>query len=332
MSCRRDTEGYWLRAHRDDCRDRRCAGCVPCSHDDNGNPVRHCQVRRTCTSHLGPGEECCPKCLGLIKSDLAEILNGAARASDVAVDDGIDSAAMVLAGPSANPILNGWYSVNAAKQGYEVDDPDKNDPYRVLAGREQMIREELGHDETILCSDTLSATVQYLRWVLPDLATEERLWMLLDLADRARQLRAHIDGIEHNSRTPDRGVECPACPSSKEKPAPRLIRKWAHHCTKPDCTREHDTTGARDTWQCPRNPEHWWSEADYRLWVADDYLANAESLTASQMETQHGVKSGTLRKWVERGEVHRRGRDHAGRQLYDVSDTLAMRDGVRATG
>lgn len=326
--CRRTSDGYARKTHRDDCRSSSCPGCVPCTHDANGNPVRHCGVLRTCTAHLGWDEWACPKCLGRTKSDLAEIIAGAAQASVVAQDDGIDSAAMVLAGPSAHPIKHRWDLVNARAAGHEVDDPSKVDPYFVLAGREEMIRTELGHDDTILCSESLSETVQYLRWVLPDLATEERLWMLLDLAETSRHLRGYIEGAEHNSRTPDLGVECPACES---KP-PLLVRKFAHWCDKPDCTREHDISGARDTWQCPRVPEHWWSEADYRLWVAADYLANAESLTASQMEQQHGVKPATLRKWVERGQVKKRGLDGQRRVLYDVKDTRKMRDALEETG
>ena len=38
------------------------------------------------------------------------------------------------------------------------------------------------------------------------------------------------------------------------------------------------------------------------------------------------IKPGALRKWAEREQVAKRGKDEQGRQLYDVASAVAMRD------
>lgn len=343
-TCHRDHDAYWLKTHRDDCRDNRCAGCVPCAHDDHGNPVRHCEIRRSCTSHLGWAEHACPRCLGRIRTDLADLLDVMALMPAEAEHAGIDSAAMVLAGPVANPVRHRWRLVNAVRAGESlklIEEPDERDPYTALATRERVIREELGHDTETLCSDTLAACVGYLTWVLPDLTGEDRLPLLLDLADAARHARAYAEAVEHDSRTPERGAPCPRC----KKPKPRLVRRWAHWCDDADCEREHDTTGARDTWQCPREADHWWSEADYRLRVSDDYLTNADRLTAEQMADRVGVPVGKIRSWAATPKVWVNGelvdgtprlkavgRDERGRKLYPVDAAKELASRKQAVG
>ena len=49
----RDVKAHLLREHRSDCIAVGCKGCKPCTHDEHGNPVRHCRTRNRCTSHLG---------------------------------------------------------------------------------------------------------------------------------------------------------------------------------------------------------------------------------------------------------------------------------------
>lgn len=321
--CRNEGGRYVLREHARECVARDCPGCLPCSHDEHGNPVRHCPLRRRCTSHLQPHEQVCPGCLAKLRSVLAQILDAAAMMLDVAIDDGLESAAANLAGPVANPVLHRWRLINARRQGVDVEEPDDRDPYTALATRERMIREELGHDETTLCSETLSGSVDYLRWVLDDLAGDaEHLPLLLDLRETADGVLAHLEAVAHDSRQPERGALCPACPEpvTDDDPAPpRLVRRWAHWCDREDCTREHDTSGARDTWVCPRNRDHWWTEAEYRMWVSEDFLTYAVRLTAKQIETQYDIKPATLRKRVERGQIKRAGVDQWGRAQYDVT-------------
>jgi hypothetical protein len=117
------------------------------------------------------------------------------------------------------------------------------------------------------------------------------------------------------------GAPCPEC----EAPAPRLVM---HRVTT-------DLTGASDTWRCPVNRDHRFTEAEYRLRVSDDFLANSDRLTAPDMERQYRVPAGSVRGWASqtavdgRARVRKRGRDDSGRQLYDVADVLAVRDGER---
>ena len=88
-------------------------------------------------------------------------------------------------------------------------------------------------------------------------------WALL--TREVRECRQHLEAVHRDSRRPDRGAPCWLCPT----PAPRLEMRRGHWCDDPTCEREHDATGARDTWVCPNNPrEHWWAEAEYRYAVA----------------------------------------------------------------
>jgi len=59
------------------------------------------------------------------------------------------------------------------------------------------------------------------------------------------------------------------------------------------------------------------------LVVSGARWSKGRRLTADDLANHHGIKPGTLRVWVTRGQVARRGRDHSGRQLYDVRQALA---------
>lgn len=330
--CRWVDGAYLLRTHRNDCANRGCEGCTPCEADEHGNPVRHCEARRRCTGHLAWGEHVCPDCIGRIRRDMRATLDEMALMPTEAEHAGIDSAAATLAGPVANRVLASWRLINASRAGLDVEELDESDPYTALSLRERMIREDLGHDLDTLVSPTLAGVIDYLDRVLPVLARDSgQVLVVADLLATAARVRGRAESARHNDRKPEVGVECPACPSTEEKPAPRLRRQWAHWCADPYCEREHDTTGARDNWQCPADKTHWWSEADYRLWVSGDYLANADRLTATDMATAHGIPAGSVTAWASRGLVRKRGTDARGRMLYDVGDTLAVANDGAAT-
>lgn len=48
--------------------------------------------------------------------------------------------------------------------------------------------------------------------------------------------------------------------------------------------------------------------------------------TASQLKETYRIPEGSTRGWASKGLVTKRGKDIAGRQLYDVADALAQRD------
>lgn len=267
--CTRTDTGWMLPEHRPDCIDTDCTGCLPCVTDQHGNPVRHCRIRRRCTSHLDWHEHACPRCLGKIRANLRSILDTIALMPPEAEHRGIDSEPVVLAGPHANRVLVGWHLINLDRAGVPVEELDERDPWTALQLRERMIREDLGHDIDTLVSATLSGTAAYLDWVLTDLARDERqVQVISDLHACSATVLAHVESVLRNSRTPQQGAPCPTCVHA-EAGAPRLQRKYGHWCTEEACTREHVTDTSRDTWVCPTNSEHWWTHAAYTNWVEE---------------------------------------------------------------
>jgi len=230
-----------------------------------------------------------------------------------APERGVESNPTALAGPVAHPILHRWRQVNASKAGLYAEEPDDSDPYTALATRERMIREDLGHDTAVLCSETLAGCVAYLESVLTDLARDPMQALVLDdLIDTARRLRARLDADLRNQHGPERGAPCPECGEAN------LVKRYD----------ESDHTGASDTWRCPACRQ-WWSDADYRLRVADAYVATADRLTLPDMEVRTGIPGRTLRHWVLTGQVESCGRRQSdGKRLYRVADIETRRGRV----
>jgi hypothetical protein len=230
---------------------------------------------------------------------------------------GVESEAADLAGPVANVITSRWRRVNAAQNGGWVEETDWTNPGVVLGEWERMIREDLGHDSLTLVSDTLMGSAAYLGWVLTDLARDDgQALVLAELGAALHRTRSHLESVRHDGADVERGAPCPVCsegldPEGDEK-APRLVRKYA----------TWDQSGACDSWRCPRDSDHTWSEADYRLRIADDYLDHAKWLTAKHLGLL-GIKSGTLRQWASRGALPRRLGSN-GRWLYDADVACAL--------
>jgi len=268
MTCRfdRTTGTHLTRACLANCLDPACRGCTPCTHDTDGNPVRHCRTRTRCTSHLAWGEYACPTCLGKIRDDLTAIVDALALMPDEAIERGINSEPANLAGPHADYVTAQWRLVNAARNGEQVEELDLRDPYTCLTMHERTIREDLGHDSLVLVSPNVAATVAYLDWVLTDLAhLEDQADALAALRDDAAKLRNHVEAALRDSRTPDRGIPCPTC-TEAHKSAPRLSRRYGHWCARPDCTRPHYIDDRGDTWRCTVG--HEWSHAEYEELLA----------------------------------------------------------------
>lgn len=269
-SCRyeRDSKTHLTREHLAECTDVLCRGCRPCTHED-GNPVRHCRARLRCTSHLGWTEHTCPECVGKVRNNLTRLVETLALMPDEALEQGVNSEAANLAGPHADYVRAQWRLVNADRAGETVDELDMTDPYTCLTMHERTIREDLGHDETTLVSDSIAASAGYLSWVLTDLARDEEQvpTMTSLMADTARLL-ALAENARSNSRTPERGIPCPECVAegeAREQDAPRLVRHYGHWCTKTGCERLHYLDDSGDVWRCPTNPEHEWTHAEYEL-------------------------------------------------------------------
>lgn len=284
-NCRWDREAkqHLRREHRPDCAVVACQGCLPCCHDDDGNPVRHCRVRTRCTSHLRWGMYACEGCLSKIRGNLTAVLDALALMPDEAAEQGIDSEPANLAGPHADWVTAQWRLVNAARAGQVVEELDMRDPYTCLTMHERYIREHLGHDEHTLVSPTVSGAATYLDWALTDLARdEEGVGLLGSLLGDTSVLRSHVEAALRDSRAPERGVPCPECVTAQakarenleargvpreewpQKSAPRLQRSYGHWCLSPDCRLEHYLDDSGDWWKCPAEPTHKWRNEDYQ--------------------------------------------------------------------
>lgn len=264
MNCRydRDAKMHLTREHKAECIDRACRGCRPCTHDDNGNPVRHCRARNRCTSHLGWEEFTCPECLGKVRGNLTAILDALALMPDEATERGINSEPANLAGPHADYVTAQWRLVNADRNGESVDELDMRDPYTCLTMHERTIREDMGHDGITLVSPTIGSAATYLAWVLTDLArAEDQTIALASLLADTAVLRGHVEAALRDSRAPERGIPCPACVEA-ERDAPRLVRHYSHWCWETDCEQQHYDDASGDVWRCP-NCAAEWSHADY---------------------------------------------------------------------
>lgn len=280
-----------------------------------------------CGRDTAPGELTCPTCISKTRRDLTQIVELAALMPREAEAKGVNSEAAYLAGPAADPTTWTARKVYTARTLdvplSTLEDDDPWHPYSVLGRWQMMLEEDYGLHA--LHKITIAGAAGFLDRMLYRVANDPEQDFAL-FAREVRECRAHLEGVVHDSRIPDLGAPCPEC----EAPAKRLRKEWAHWCADEDCRKPvHDPTGKEDRWVCQTDPEHWWSEADYRLRVADVYEENLDqalTLTATQMLDVHGVDPVLLRKWAERGQVVKRGRDEQGRQRYDVASTLRMRD------
>lgn len=264
----RETKQHLLREHKPDCNDVMCKGCLPCLRDQ-GNPVRHCRVRLRCTSHLGWTEYACPECVGKVRSNLSGLVETLALMPAEAEEQGVNSEAANLAGPHADYVRAQWRLVNADRAGETVEELDMGDPYTCLTMHERTVREDLGHDETTLVSDSIAGAAGYLSWVLTDLARDEEHVVTLSslLADSGRLL-AHAETARSNSTTPERGAPCPECLDEGHAPE-RLVRIWGHFCYDLRCRKEHFVDTLGDMWTCPRNPTHSWTHRAYENYLLE---------------------------------------------------------------
>ena len=328
MTCRYDkaAERHLLRTHLPACDSRDCQGCEPCLRDANGNPVRHCTARIGCNGHLGEYEQTCPGCIEEVRTTLRVIVDLAADALlEEAIEAGVDSEAVYLAGPACDPEAWSWRKVTARQGGpwhmsqgdsaskLDPDEDDEHHPYSVLTRWEFMLREDYGQQRTDATS--IVSAAKYLTDMLPRLANDDgQDWRLF--AHELNACRNHLESVIHDSRAPEMGAPCPACTTANTKGKP-LVK---HYRNIDERTGKVDPSGALDWWGCRDDDAHWWNDEDYRLRVAAGYLAHSPRLTAPQIAEAYGIPAGSVRSWASTGRVHKRGKDDEGRQMYDVNE------------
>lgn len=325
--CRWDSERGWLTPeHLRDCDTAGCPGCKPC-------PKTHCAMRGRCANHVQTEADLrtCPACIGRTRGDITAI--ELLYATDMPVEAevaGVESEAFNLVGHAAAPeqyaeqrrrlgetyVGRGWCDWPRTER-FAEDDP--HHPYLVLGRWDIALREQYGPQTDLFV--TVASAADYLRGLLAGPFPHDDEFE--DFARDVTACRTHLEAVIHDSRTPELGRHCPRCVEVHGK-GPRLRKLYATGDTPAALA------GDLDTWHCPDEPEHWWSERDYRDRVASDYLEHATALTADQLGERLGVKPGTVRVWATREKVRKRGRDHLGRQLYDVEDATRHARGETA--
>lgn len=258
----------------------------PCRTDDYGDPTRHCRHRKTCSEHVGWGEITCARCLGRTRSDVRQLVNLAALMWTAALAGGdVGADAAVYAGPAANMAEYAEQREAAVhrldalmrdakirektylKELEQIVNSDESHPANVLGVWCRMWAEDYGlpMPNTANLAESVAFIEKHLHRVAQD---EEQDFPLF--AREVRSCKSRMEFLIRNSHSAERGAPCPICPS----PAPKLRRDYGHWCDLEDCTKLHYADDSGDRWVCPRNREHWWSEEDYRRWVADVYEAN----------------------------------------------------------
>ena len=303
MSCRfvaSDQPRVISGRHKDPCTCDGEFGCMAC-------PDYHCVV-----CGRAHAKAACTGCLEAARSDLQAIGSLCASLPAEAAVKGVQSEAMMLLGPVADP--GEWNRATtaaifeqvhlelvgepgpAALTAYLSDCRDELHPLFVLGGWEQIWRDFLDHqtDRRI----TLAGSVAYLDMQIGYMADQVEP-AFDEFARELRGCRAHLENVLCDGIREERGAPCVQC----EK---RMVK-------------------VGDDWQC-RTCHRTVSEDQYRYAVGVAYLQHSDRLTAADMFERTGVKASVVRVWGSRYPSIKRGRNHLGVTLYDVASVIAKRD------
>lgn len=289
--------------HEDECANEPCEGCQPCAE-------RHCG--RCWKEHVD--QETCPGCIADARLDLDEITRMVnALPAEVRIK-GVESEAMNLLGPAADPEAIGHMRASARvgripADWLEVADDDRH-PLTVLGTWAEAYVEALEHDEPERI--TVAWAADYLDRNLAYVAQLEDI----PFGDMARDLsgcRSHIERVLHDGEQVELGAPCLKCG--------RKVRRL----TGDDgVVRFRCETCQTDV-----------SEAGYRMAVRAEYIEKADMLTYDDMAIRTGINANTLRTWanerIVRGELHQPlfyscGSNGQGRKMFRVQDVERVRD------
>lgn len=259
----------------------------PCTHDDYGDPTRHCTARRSCAVHVGADELTCPRCIGRTRGNLRRIVDLSALVMVAALEaTTTDTDAANLAGPAANP--RAWSERRIASRAFlaayaalgriteaqhlaaraNMADDDDQHPYSVLGRWDMMIREDYDHPSDTAV--TVANAAAYLERQLPRIANDPEQDFRL-FAREIRDCAQHLETVLATRLQPERGAPCPDCVAAEDVNPKhvRLVRHFGHWCDAEDCTRIHYSDDSGDRWVCPRDRDHWWSHEDYTRWIEE---------------------------------------------------------------
>lgn len=273
---------------------------VPCVCDDREIGCLVCPETHCVVCSKAHAKAACTGCLEAARSDLQAIGDLCASLPAEAVEKGVQSEAMMLTGPVADPTA--WRSyATAAMLGkidatYLTDCRDEQHPLWVLGSWEQIWRDHLDHfsDQPV----TVATAHAYLNMQIGYMA-EQVDPPFDEFARELRGCRAHLENVLHDGVRVEKGAPCMQC----EKPMTRFV-EW---------------------WEC-RTCDRLLSEAEYRLAVGITYRAHSPSLTATDMAERIGVKASVIRVWGSRDLITKRGKNEDGLTLYDVASAITKRD------
>jgi hypothetical protein len=301
-----------LRTHLADCNSAACRGCEPCG-DLHCRICDHIHLDRFGT---------CPSCLSEVRTNLATIgkLCGAVPAE--AEHRGINSQAMFLLAPAADPEARSHLedSVMAGRIPAEyLDYPrpgDRLHPDFIVGNWDMLVRGCLEHDPSSQ-PWTLASSIGYLDRQLTYLAAYDGL-EFADLATELNDCARHLEQVLHDGDQIEHGAPCLTC--------------------KRKVTRTTDDAGVVSFYceRCKKNL----TENEYRLAVRAAYTAHADRLTITDLADRIRVKPGTLRRWASARTIQTPGkepieyppllrscgRDLKGRNLYRIAAAINIRD------
>jgi len=317
MSCRfvaSDQPRMISGRHLDDCPDDECKGCRPC------HELHCCICQRT---HVDLNT--CPECLSATREDLHQIAVLCAALPEEAEHRGVDSEAMMLWGPAADPQAWRYHAMSAVRgrlcrcgdrglacpsllgaqcpaEAYLEDNRDELHPLHVLGTWEQVWRDHLDHHTEN--PFTLAAGWAYLDTQIgymsdqPEPAFEE-------FARDLRACRGHLEDVLRDGVREERGAPCVQCRTP-------MVRRVTE-------------SGASDDYHC-RTCRRDVKGDQYLYAVGVAYRAHADRLTAADLGERLGIKPSMIRVWGSRGLVRKRGRTNEGVTLYDVADAEARHE------
>ena len=285
--------------HLRDCEASDCRGCEPCTE-------RHCMLCGK--THVD--EPTCPACIGHVRADLDDIATLCRHLRQQAGNASRDSEPHrdhVLGGSAMAMMVGANYGGMGSDYG-SAGDPQP--PLATLASWEDDWRDVFDHGAA--GKATIRGAKAYLDIHLSHAAQHHPAFD--EFAGDIRRTRGALEDVLHDGKREETGAPCPLCGKGA------LVKSYG-------------ASESDDRWQC-RNREcrTWWTDADYRSKVAATYELHAAILTASAIARVYRIAEGTVRVWANRGKVRKRGQDQGGRQLYDVADVLAARDGHAERG
>lgn len=221
-------------------------GEVECTHDDYGDPVKHCTCRRRCNAHVGLEDQTCAACVDKARQRLRDIAAMRTLVPSAAVEAGkVNTELMNLAGATANPLAFTARRVRRAQEQEDwavIGDPEPDSVDFWLKQQQDLFAPWFGHDlPPVITPET---ALKYLDEKLAFLAQKPEA----DFSQLFKEIgdhRKHLARQLQMKKVVTRGAPCPGC-----------VNRGVY-------TRLRHRDGLPGWWECVVTHEHFLTEADY---------------------------------------------------------------------